>query len=82
MKSLLFSYDGDFRELKKIIVAILKSWCAEKVIKLNYWHSFSLKEKNIQKNETKLLLINSDNEEKLLNFLSQNFSQLERIVVL
>ena len=81
MKYLVFSYSGDSRELKRIIVAILKSWWAKKVVKLNYWHSFLLQWKNIQKDEVKLLLISTDNEEKLLNFLSQNFSQIERVIV-
>jgi len=81
MKYLLFSYLGDPRELKRIIVAILKSWCATKVVKLNYWHSFLLQWKNVQKDEVKILLINTDDEEKLLNFLSENFSQIERVIV-
>lgn len=81
MKYLLFSYSGESRELKRIIVAILKSWCAMKVVKLNYWHSFLLQWKNVQKDEVKLLLINTDDEEKLLDFISQNFSQIERVIV-
>ena len=79
MEALLFSYRGNSRELRKIIVALLKSGCASKIHKLNYVQSFELKENVVEKSELKYIIIYTDDESKLLNFLSKNFPQIERI---
>ena len=79
MKCLLYSYDGNSRELKRIIISLLKSWCALKVHKINYVQSFWLRENVVEKSEIKYIIIHTDDESKLLSFLSKNFPQLERI---
>lgn len=79
MNSLVFSYAGSSRELRKIIVSLLKSWNASKVQKLNYVQNFELKENVVEKSEIKYIVIYTDDESKLLNFLSKNFSKIERV---
>ena len=74
-------YEWNLRELRKIIVAILKSWLVKEVNKINYVQNFELLDKNIEKREVKILFINTDNEDKLLNFVSKNFSQLRRMSI-
>lgn len=75
----IFRYKWNPRELRKIIVTILKSWTANNIKRVNYVQNYSLKEKNIEKSEEKILLINSENQDKLLEFLSKNFPQIEKI---
>ena len=79
MTSLLFSYDGKSRELRKVIVSLLKYWCATKIQKFNYVQNLCLKEWIIEKNEIKYIVIYAEDETKLLNFLSKNFPQIERV---
>ena len=74
-----FIYKWNSRELKKIIWIILKSWIAYNIKKINYVQDFSLEEKNIKKSEEKILLIHSENQDKLLDFLSKKFPQIEKI---
>lgn len=74
-------YEWNLRDLRKIIVAILKSWLVKEVNKINYVQNFELLDKNIEKREVKILFINTDNEDKLLNFVSKNFSQLRRMSI-
>ena len=81
MNSLLFSYIGNSRDLKRVIVSLLKSWCASKVEKVNYVQSFSLEESIIKKNEIKYIFVYTEDEWKLLNFLSKNFPQIEKVIV-
>lgn len=82
MDYLLFVYKWSSRELRKIIVAILKSWVANDVKKINYVQNYTMKdEKTIVKNEEKLLLINSWDEGRLNEFLLKKFSQLERVKI-
>lgn len=78
MNYMIFVYRGTSRELRKIILAILKSWVADEIKRFNYVQSYSFKEKNIEKVEEKILLIHTKEEDKLLNFLS-NFQQIEKI---
>lgn len=80
MNYFLFTYRWDSRELKKIIAAILKSWMSNNIKKFNYIHNYSLNNKNTKKSEEKILLIESEDENNLINFLSKNFPQkIERI---
>ena len=77
MSCLLFSYTGSSRELRKIIISLLKSGCASRVQKINYVQDFWIKENAIEKSEIKYVIIYTDDESKLLNFLSKNFPQME-----
>ena len=77
MNNYIFTYCGKSRDLKKIITAILKSWLANNIYKINYWQKFSLNEKKVEKSEIKILIINSENKEKLSDFLSKNFPEIE-----
>jgi hypothetical protein len=74
-------YEWNLRDLRKIIVVILKSWLAKEVNKINYVQNFGSLDKNIEKREVKILFINTDNEDKLLDFISKNFSQLRRMSI-
>lgn len=76
---LSYIYRGKSRELKKIITAILKSWIAEKIKKINYVQDYSLESQKITKTEEKILLIYTQDENRLLDFLSKNFPQIEKI---
>ena len=62
-----------------MIVVILKSGVVNNIQKVNYVQNFSLKEKKVEKQESKILLIETEDEEKLLGFISKNFPQMERI---
>lgn len=80
MECLVFVYKWKSRDLRRITVSILKSWVADNVKKINYVQSYLLKEwKNIEKNEEKFLLIYSQDKNKLLDFLTKNFPQIEKI---
>jgi DNA-binding beta-propeller fold protein YncE len=82
MDYLLFVYKWTSRDLRKIIVVILKSWVANEVKKVNYIQNYMLKDvKNVVKTEEKLLLINTWNENKLNEFLLNNFPQIERVKI-
>ena len=77
MGNYIFVYKGKSRYLKRIITAILKSWLANDIYKINYWQKFSLNDKKVEKSEIKFLVINSDNKEKMSDFLSKNFPEIE-----
>lgn len=81
MDYLIFGYKWNSRELRKIITAILKSWIASNVKKLNYVQDYCLNDKKIEKTEQKLLLVYTDDYAKLTDFLSKNFSQLQEIKI-
>ena len=75
-----FVYRWSSRDLRKVIMAILKSWLADNVKRINYAQNYILKDsKTIQKNEEKILLISANDEKKLNDFLLKNFSQIEKI---
>lgn len=76
---LSYIYRGKSRDLRKIITATLKSWMAEKIKKINYVQNYSLKDQKIVKMEEKILLIYTQNENWLSDFLSKNFPQIEKI---
>lgn len=81
MSSLLFSYKGNSRELRKIMVSLLKSRCTSRIQKFNYVQSFELKENGVEKSEMKCIVIYTEDESKLLNFVSKNFPQVERMIL-
>lgn len=80
MECISFIYKWKSRDLRRIIVSILKSWVADNVKKVNYVQNYSLKEwKGIEKNEEKILLVYTQDKNKLLNFLTKNFPQIEKV---
>ena len=82
MSYIIFSYDWTSRDLKKIIISLLKSGNATNIKKLNYVHDFLLDiEWKVRKVETKLVMIESNNEKKLLLFLEKNFPEFKRVVL-
>ena len=81
MNYIVFVYKWNSRELRKIILAILKSWMANNIKRINYVQNYVSQTDWIKKIEEKLLLINTDNQDDLLDFLSKNFPQIERIYV-
>ena len=76
---LSFVYRGTSRDLRKIITAILKSWIAEKIKRINYVQDYSFENQKIIKAEEKIILIYNQDENRLLDFLSKNFPQIEKI---
>ena len=78
MDYMMFVYRWTARELKKIILAILKSWVADEIKRFNYVQNYSFKENSLEKTEEKILLFNTKEPDKLLDFLSK-FTQIERI---
>lgn len=81
MYYLMFTYKGSSRDLRKIITAILKSWFADRVKKINYVHDYLLKDGKVEKWEEKIILIYSENQWGLLDFLSKKFPQVEKIEI-
>ena len=80
MHCLMFVYRWSSRELRKIVVAILKAWLAKNIKRINYVQDYSFDEKIVKKNEEKILLIYAENQDKLIDFLSKNFPQkMEKI---
>lgn len=79
MSYVMYLYRGSSRDLKKNIVTILKSWMARDIKKLNYVQNYKLNGKNIQKEEVKIILVCTDTVESLEDFMSKNFSQMEKI---
>lgn len=79
MDYLIFAYRWNSRELKRIITAILKSWLADNVKKMNYVQDFCLNDKKVEKTEEKLLIIHTDNYDKLIDFVSKNFPQIIKL---
>jgi hypothetical protein len=52
----------------------------DSVKKINYVHNYLLKNgKNVEKSEEKILLINTQDENKLNEFVLKNFPQIKRI---
>ena len=81
MGNYTFIYKGKSRDLKKIITAVLKSWLASRIYKINYWQEFSLDEKKVKKSEIKFLIINSENKDNLTNFFAKNFPEIEEFKI-
>ena len=79
MNSLKFVYRWKSRDLRKIIMAILKSWFADSIKKINYVNDYSLVGNKVEKADEKLILINTQDSGKLIDFLSKNFPQMEEI---
>lgn len=79
MNYLTYIYEWKTRDLRKIIMALLKSGLVNEVKKVNYVQSFVLNNSKIEKNEQKIIMVKTDDEEKFKTFLSKNFPQIERI---
>ena len=79
MNYLTYIYEWKTRDLRKIIMTLLKSGLVNEVKKVNYVQSFVLNNSKIEKNEQKIIMVKTDDEEKFVNFLSKNFPQIERI---
>jgi hypothetical protein len=48
---------------------------ANDIKRLNYVQNYSLKDKKVEKSEEKILLIQTENQEDLVEFLHNNFPQ-------
>lgn len=79
MNFLTFVYRWSSRELRKIILSLIKSWIADDIKRINYIQNYSVNDKSVKKDEEKLILINAKDYDKLMDFLSKNFPQIERI---
>lgn len=75
-----FVYKWNSRDLRKIIMALLRSWVADNIKRINYVQNYILKdEKNIEKTEEKILLVSTQDENRLNEFLMKSFPQIEKI---
>lgn len=79
MNFLTFVYRWNSRDLRKIILSLIKSWIADNIKRINYIQNYSMDDKSVKKDEEKLILINAKDYDKLMDFLSKNFPQIERI---
>jgi len=77
----IYSYSWTTRELKRVIISLLKSGTAISIKKINYVQDFCLDEWwKVIKTEKKLVMIYTNDELKLSKFLEKN-SQLEKIII-
>jgi len=77
----IYSYSWTTRELKRVIISLLKSGNAISVKKVNYVQDFYLNEwGKVIKTEKKIVMIYTNDELKLSKFLEKN-SQLEKIII-
>lgn len=81
MEFFTFVYRGNSRDLKKIILAVLKAWVADNIKRINYVQNYTLNDKSVKKNDGKIVMINTKDYDKLMEFLSKNFPQIERIIL-
>lgn len=79
MNYIICSYTWKARELRKIIVALLKSGISDNIQKMNYVHNYIFKDNKIEKRDVQLIMIWTKDEGKLIDFLSKNFPQIERL---
>ena len=79
MNFLTFVYRWNSRDLKKIILSLIKSWIADNIKRINYIQNYSMDDESVKKDGEKLILINAKDYDKLMDFLSKNFPQIERI---
>jgi len=79
MDSSVYKYNGKSRDLRKVILALLKSWLAIEVQKMNYIHNYIMKDNKLFKWETQIFIVYSNDLEKVNDFLLRNFSQVERV---
>ncbi len=82
MDCLILAYKWTSRNLRKVIVSILKSWLAKNVKKMNYIQNYSMTDdKKIKKEEEKIFLVYTQHKEELKDFLSKNFQWIEKISI-
>jgi hypothetical protein len=71
-------FPGDWRKLKNLILALLKSELASEVRKINYVKTYKLVDWKIDKQESKLLLIVwNDNKQKIEALIKKQYSDLD-----
>lgn len=68
-------FPNDWRKLKNVIMAILKSWLATQVKRLNYVKSYVLVDKKILRQDEKVLRLDLPDwdKNKLKNILEKTF---------
>lgn len=73
MKIVTVAYPNNGRQLKRLIIGILKQNLATCVQRINYMKSYSLHEWKIVKSEEKIVMMKttSDRIEKLVNFVKK-----------
>jgi len=67
---------SDWRRLKNLILALLKSGAASEVKRINYAKSYILVDWKIVKQEQKLILIDWDNKSKIENIIKKSSPEL------
>ena len=76
---MFLSITTTWRELRKVIVSLLKSKVVTKVLKWNYVQEYSLKENKIQKNQKKILFVETDQKEKCLEIIKKQIEEVEEL---
>lgn len=79
MDYLTYKYVWKSRDFRKVVLALLKSWLVDEIQKMNYIHNYTLKNGKIDKWDIQLFMIHSIDQQKVDDFLSRNFPQIERI---
>lgn len=74
MLILITTYPNNSRQLKHLIIAILKQWLAKCINRINYAKSYYLWEWELKREEEKILIIKTteDKKEKLEAFIKKN----------
>ncbi len=65
------SCPSDGRKLRYLINWLLKSWLVQEIKRINYVKSYRIVEKNIKKQEEKLLVIIWPDNEKIKQFIQK-----------
>jgi hypothetical protein len=76
---MLISFPNDGRKLRKLITGLLKAKLATEITRMNYVQTYVLVAGNIEKQEKKLLWVQTDQPEKVSAFLQKSFPEGRQI---
>ncbi|MDR3169058.1 MAG: hypothetical protein LBU27_04805 [Candidatus Peribacteria bacterium] len=76
---MLISFPNDGRKLRKLITGLLKAKLAMEITRMNYVQTYGLVEGKIEKQEKKLLWVQTDQPEKVSAFLQKSFPEGSQI---
>lgn len=68
-------FPNDWRKLRKLITWLLKAKLATQIIKLNYVQSYTLTNNTVEKQQEKLIYIQTEDQEKTKSFITKSFPE-------
>jgi len=75
---MFIEFSDDWKQLRRLITALLRSWAVTEIKRFNYIKSYKLIGKKIQKEEQKVLRLNFDPQNKnKVTTLLQKFNTKE-----